>query len=51
MVSDVVEGEGYRPARFSKFVVLICSVRELLWFLLKLANFLKIYNIRYPGSE
>ena len=48
---DIVEGEGYWPVRFSKFTVSICSVRELLWFLFKLANFSKICDTRYLGSE
>ena len=48
---DVVEGEGCRPVRFSKFIVSICSVRELLWFSPKSANFSKICNTRYLGSE
>ena len=48
---NVVEGEGYRPVRFSKFAVSIYSVRELPWFSPKLANFLKIYDTRCLGSE
>ena len=48
---NVVEGEGYWPVRLFKFVVLICSVRELLWFLLKSVNFLRICDTRYLGSE
>ena len=49
--SDVVEGKGYRPVQFSKFVVSIYSVRELPWFLFKSANFSKICNTCYLGSE
>ena len=51
MVSDVVEGEGCWLVRFFKFVVLIYIVRELLWFLPKLANFLKIYDTRYRRGK
>ena len=48
---DVMEGEGYRPVRFSKFAISIYSVRELLWFLPKSANFSKIYDTYYLGSK
>ena len=41
-----MEGKGYRPVRFFKFMVLIYSIRELLWFLSKSANFPKICDIR-----
>ena len=51
VVSNTVNGEGYRSVRFFKFVVLTCSVRELLRFLPKLANFSKICNTCYLGSE
>ena len=51
VVGDIVEGEGCRSVRFFKFVVLICSVRELLWFLPKLANFSKIRDTCCLGSE
>ena len=44
MVSNIVEGEGYRLVRLFKFIVLICSVRELPWFSPKSANFLKIWD-------
>ena len=46
VVGDVVEGEGYRPVRLSKFVVSTCSVRELPWSSPKSANFLKICDTR-----
>ena len=48
---DVVEGEGCRSVRLSKFAVSICSVRELPWFLPKSANFSKICDTCYLGSE
>ena len=51
MVNNIMEGEGYRPARLSEFTVSIYSVRELSRFSLKLTNFLKIYDTRYLGSE
>ena len=51
MVSDIMEGEGYQPVQFSKFMVLIYSVRELPWFLPKLVNFSKICDTPYLGSE
>ena len=47
VVSNIVEGEGYQPVRFFKFVVLIYSIRELPWFLFKSANFSKICDTRY----
>ena len=37
--------------RFSRFVILIYSVRELPRFLPKLANFSKICDIRYQGGK
>ena len=46
-----MEGKGYRPVRFSRFVVSICNVRELPRFLPKSANFLKICNTRYRGGK
>ena len=51
MVGDIMEGKGYRPMRLFKFIVPICSVRELPWFLPKLVNFSKIYDTYYLGSE
>ena len=48
---NIVKGEGYQPVRFSKFTVSIYSVRELLWFSPKSANFSKIYDTRYLRSE
>ena len=51
VVGNTTSGKGYRPVRFFKFIVLTYSVRELLRFLPKLINFLKIYNTRYLGSE
>ena len=42
VVGDIIKGEGCRPVRFSRFMVLICGVRELLWFSPKSANFSKI---------
>ena len=48
---NVVEGEGYWPVRLSKFTVSIYSVRELPWFSPKSANFSKICDTRYLGSE
>ena len=51
VVSNVVEGEDCRSVRFFRFVILIYSVRELLWFLLKSANFLKICNIYYRRGK
>ena len=47
VVGNIMEGEGYRSVRFSRFMVLICSVRELPRFLFKSANFSKIYDICY----
>ena len=47
VVGNIVESEGCRPVRFSRFMVSIYSVQELLWFLPKSANFSKIYNTRY----
>ena len=47
----IVLGKDYRFVWFPGFVVLICNVQELLWFLPKSANFSKICNTRYLGSE
>ena len=47
VVGNIVEGKGYRPVRFSRFMVLIYSVRELPRFLPKSANFSKICDTRY----
>ena len=51
VVNNTVSGKGYRPVRLFKFMVLMCSVRELLRFSPKLANFLKIYNTYYLRSK
>ena len=51
VVNNTVNGEDYRPVQLSKFVVSTCSVRELLRFSPKLANFSKIYNTHYLGSK
>ena len=48
---SVVEGEGYWPVRFFKFMISIYSVRELPWFLPKLANFSKICNTHYRRGK
>ena len=51
VVSNIIKGKGYRLMRFSKFIVLIYSVRELPWFLPKLANFSKICNTLYRRGK
>ena len=39
--------KDYRSVWFSEFIIPIYSVRELLWFLLKSANFLEIWDTDY----
>ena len=48
---DIVIGKGYRPVWSFKFLALIYGVQELLWFPPELANFLKIYDIRYRKGK
>ena len=51
MVNNIIKGKGYWPVRLSKFMVSICSVRELPWFSSKSANFSKIYDTRYRRGK
>ena len=51
VVGNVVEGEGCRPVRLSRFVVLTYSVRELPRFSPKSANFSKICNTHYRRGK
>ena len=41
--------KGCQPVWLSKFIAPIYSVRELLWFLPKLANFPEIWDTDYRG--
>ena len=51
VINNIIKGKGYRPVRFSRFMVLIYSVRELPRFSPKSANFSKIYNTYYRRGK